>query len=158
MTNEMCSKKCWYILPHKIFRNQVTFSIEAYGDITLKIVPTHLEISLDPEEDCTEAVDSQDESSESETEVPKKLACEEAYAQIDKCMQIVTSLYKKCEYFWTFYCTLSECKTVQHPAVIEWKGNQPHRLRCKVTHKRTRLPKGYKIWNIKKKHNGGTYA
>ena len=59
MTNEMSSKKCcWYLLPYKIFRNQVSFSIEAYGDITLKIFPTYLEISLDPEKDCSEAEDS----------------------------------------------------------------------------------------------------
>ena len=152
MTNEMNSKKSWYLLPRKISRNQVSFSIEAYGDITLKILPTHLEISLDPEEDNLEM---ENENSESGTEDSKKLTCEEAYTQISKCMKIVTSLYKKCEYFWTFYCTLSECKTIPHPAVIEWSRNQPSKLRCKISDKRTHLPKGYKIWNIQKKHKEG---
>ena len=149
MTNEMSSKKRWYLLPQEIFRNQVSFSVEACGNVILKILPTHLEISLDPEEDCSEDVNSDDESSESE------IACEEAYTQIDKCMKIITSLYKKCEYFWTFYCTLTECKVLQHPAAIEWNHNQPHKLRCKISHKRTRLPRGYKIWNIRKKHKRG---
>ena len=150
MTNEMGSKRYWYLLPHKIFRNQVTFSIEAYGDITLRILPTHLEISLDPE-DFSEEEDSGDDCSKPDSEI----ACEEVYTQIDRCMKIVTSLYKKCEYFWTFYCTRTECEAIQHPAVIEWHHNQPFKLRCKISHKRTHLPKGYKIWNIRKKHRGG---
>ena len=149
MTNEMNSKMTWYLLPHKIFRNQVSFSIGAY-DVTLKILPTHLEITLHPEEDWSEDADSENESSESGTEVSKKLAYKEAYTQINKCMKIVSGLYKKCEYFWTFYCTLTECKTIPHPAVIESDGKQTLWLRCKISHRRARLPKGYKIWNIHK--------
>ena len=151
MTNEMGSKRYWYLLPHKIFRNQVTFSIEACGDITLKILPTHLEIALDPAEDFSEEEDSGDDCSKPEIAI----ACEEAYTQIDKCMKIATSLYKKCEYFWTFYCTRTECEVIQHPAVIEWHHNQPFKLRCKISHKRTQLPIGCKMWNIRKKHNRG---
>ena len=147
MTNEMNSRKEWYLLPHKIFRNQVSFNIGAY-DITLRILPTHLEISLDPEEDSSACADS-DESSESETELTRNLAYKEVYTQIDKCMKIVTKLYKKCEYFWTFDCTLPDCKTHSHPAVIA--SSQPLKLRCKIFHKCTRPPKGYKIWNIYKR-------
>ena len=147
MTNEMNSRKEWYLLPHKIFRNQVSFNIGAY-DLTLKILPTHLEIALDPEEDNSACADS-DESSESETELTRNLAYKEVHTQIDKCMKIVTKLYKKCEYCWTFYCTLPECKTHPHPAVIA--SSQPLKLRCKTFHKRTRPPKGYKIWNIYKR-------
>ena len=157
MTNEMKSRKSWYLLPHKIFRNQVSFSIEACGNVTLKILPTHFEIALDPEEDCnsSEAASWEDENSESNTEFANKLTCNEAYTQIDKCMKIVTSLYKRCEYFWTFYCTRTECKTHPHPAMIEWDGNCPHKLRCTVSTslKRTHLPKGYQIWNIVKDHD-----
>jgi hypothetical protein len=158
MTNEM-KNQSWDLLPHKIFRNQVSFRIEAYDNITLKIFPTHLEVSLDPEEDSSDTADSQDESSESETEDSKKLTCAEAYTQIDKCMEVITtSLYRKCEYFWTFYCRLPECKTLQHPAVIEWDyQNKPTKLKCTISesHKRTRLPKGSKMWNIQKKHKKG---
>ena len=147
MTNEMNSRKEWYLLPHKIFRNQVSFNIGAY-DVTLKILPTHFEIALDPEEDSSACADS-DESSESETELIGNLAYKEVHTQIDKCMKIVTKLYKKCEYFWTFYCTLPDCKLHPHPAVIA--SSQPLKLRCKIFHKSTRPPKGYKIWNIYKR-------
>ena len=161
MTNEMNSNQRWCLLPHKIFRNQVSFRIEAYGNISLKILPTHLEVSLDPEEDSFDAADSEDNSSESEMEDLKKLTCEEAYTQIDKCMEVITtSLYRKCEYFWTFYCRLPECKTLRHmhPAMIEWNcQNKPTKLKCTISEslERTRLPKGYKMWNIQKKHRGG---
>jgi hypothetical protein len=153
MTNEMNSRNDWYLLPHKIFRNQVSFNIGAY-DVTLKILPTHLEIALDPEEDSSACADS-DESSESETELTRSLAYKEVYTQIDKCMKIVTKLYKKCEYFWTFYCTLPDCKPHPHPAVIA--SSQPLKLQCKIFHKRTRPPKGYRIWNIYKR-GGYSYA
>ena len=164
MTNEMNSNQCWHLLPHKIFRNKVSFRIEAYRDISLKILPTHLEISLDPEENRFDAADFEDDSSESEMEDLKKLTCEEAYTQIDKCMEIITtSLYRKCKYFWTFYCRLSECKTLRHmhPAEIEWNcQNRPTELKCTISEsfKRTLLPKGYKMWNIQKKHKGGNFS
>ena len=105
-------------------------------DVTLKILPTHLEIALDPEA----CADSEDESSKPETELTRSLAYKEVYTQIDKCMKIVTKLYKKCEYFWTFYCTLPDCKTHPHPAMTVSIASQPLKLRCKISHKRTHPP------------------
>ena len=136
MTNEMKSSRSWELLPHKIFRNQVSFHIEACGDITIKVLPTHLEIAVDSDVDITET--------ESQT-------CKEVYIQIAKSMKIVTCLYKKCEYFWTFYCTLAKCKTHPHPAVIEWNCNIPVKLRCKLLNESGGLPKGYELWNIQRK-------
>ena len=163
MTNEMKSNQHWELLPRKIFRNQVSFRIEAMdGDITLKILPTHLEISLDLEEFFrirqrrgNLSSDIADENLQ--TELHK--TCEEAYKQIDKCMEdITTSLYRKCEYFWTFYCGLPECKIPRHPAVIEWDSlDKPKKLRCEISEslERTDPPKDYEMWNIQKKHKGG---
>ena len=136
MTNEMKSSRCWELLPHKILRNQASFYIEACRDVTIKVLPTHIEITIDSDES---------DYSESETH-------EEAYTQIAKCMKIVTGLYKKCEYYLTFYCTLVECKTHPHPAVIEWnRNNAPCRLRCKISNKSGDLPRGYKLWNVQRK-------
>ena len=149
MTNEMNSKQRWYLHPRKIFRNQVCFTIEACGDITLKVLPTHLEIALDP---FAKDVDSNEDSEGSRME---KLTCNEAYTQIDKCMEIVTRLYRRCEYFWTFYCTLPECQANPHPAVIEWKGSHPLNMRCKIYHKRIPLRECHRKWNLKPKRKGG---
>ena len=144
MTNEMKSNRRWELLPDKIYRNQVSFYVERCVDVTLKLLPTHLEITVDSTEDVTE-------EEMTETEV----TCREAYTQISKCMKIVTSLYRKCEYYWTFYCTLTECQTHPHPAAIEWDRNRPYKLRCKVSNKRFRLLKGHKVWNIQKKESPG---
>jgi GTPase SAR1 family protein len=140
MTNEMKSTKRWELLPSKIFRNQVSFYVEDCGDMTIKVLPTHIEFAVDSVEEITET-----NSSESEIH-------EEVYTQIDKCMKIITSLYKKYEFRWTFYCSLAECQPHPHPAIIEWnRQNAPSRLRCKVFNKSGVLPRGYKLWNILRK-------
>ena len=140
MTNEMKSAKKWELLPSKIFRNQISFYIEDCGDMTIKVLPTHIEFSID----SAEITDSEIDCYESEIH-------EEVYTQIAKCMKIVTNLYKKYQFYWTFYCTLAECQSHPHPAVIEWNcRNAPSRLRCKVFNQSGVLPRGYKLWNILK--------
>ena len=135
MTNEMKSTQTWTLLTERIFRNQVSFHIEGYGDITLKILPTHLEICIEGTTDLREI-------------------CEEAYAQIEKCIEIVTSQCIKCKHFWTFYCTVVGCKATPppHPAKIEWsRSGTAKQLRCKISEKSGGLPNGYEMWNIQRK-------
>jgi GTPase SAR1 family protein len=127
MTNEMKSEFPWELRPKKIFRNQVSFGIEAYGGITLKFFPTHVDISID--EDTTE-----DELS---------TTCIEACTQIKQCMKVISSQFSDCPYFLGFYCTLDECQTHPHPAKIEWCGSNPSKLKCKIKDKRGGLPTGY---------------
>ena len=129
MTNEMKSKLPWKLRPKKIFRNQVSFSIEAYSDVTLKIFPTHLEIFLDSKDDITE------------DELYK--TCTEACTQIKESMKIASSQFSDCTYFLSFYCTLDECQAHPHPAKIEWRGSTPSKLKCKIMDERGRLPTGY---------------
>ena len=144
MTNEMKSLRSWELHPDKIFRNQVSFGIKAYGSITLRMSPTHLEIYLNSEEDLTDS--------------ESRVTCEEAYTQIKNGMRAITSQYIKCEYFFGFYCTLKhKCKVHPHPAKIDWQKENPSRstLKCTVEHLQSRgLPMGYDIWNIKKKRQG----
>ena len=129
MTNEMKSKLPWELRPNKIFRNQVSFGIESYGDVTLKFFPTHLEIFLDSDNDIT-----QDELS---------TTCTEACTQIKESMEIVSNQFSECPCFLGFYCTLAECQAHPHPAKIEWRGGSPSKLKCKIMDKRGRLPTGY---------------
>ena len=134
MTNEMKSKQKWRLLTKKIFRNQVSFRIQGCGTITLKILPTHLEICIEETTDL-------------------KATCEEACTQIEKCMKIVTSQCIKCKHFWTFCCTVAGCKTNPHPAEIEWPSDDtaPTELWCKISEKSGVLPNGYEMWNIQRK-------
>ena len=143
MTNGMRSKRSWNIVPNKIFKNEVSFAIQAYGNITLRILPTHLEISCVSEADSTEVEDSK------EDELMKK-TCEMAYLQIKKGMSTVTSQCMECNYFFGFYCTLGTCQAHKHPAQLEWDGKNPFKVVCKVANKRGNLPKSYEVWNLQK--------
>ena len=151
MTNEMKSKTSWDIIPDKIFRNQVSFAIQAHEIITLKILPTHLEISCESEEESD--VDSKGDSLINEL---IKKTCEIAYVQIRKGMRTVTSQCNECNFFFGFYCTLTSTCKAQHPAQLQWNDKYPFKLVCKVTNKRGNLPKGYEIWNLQRKPNLGT--
>ena len=140
MTNEMRSKRCWNIISNRIFKNEVSFAIQAHGNITLRILPTHLEISYYSEADSTEIF----EEDSNEDELMKK-TCEMAYVQIKKAMNTVTSQCMSCSYFFGFYCALSTCQVHKHPAQLEWDGKDPFKVVCKVANKRGNLPKGYEI-------------
>ena len=154
MTNEMESSTKWNIIPNRVFKNQVSFAIQAHGVITLRILPTHLEICYESEADLTEA--AYEEVDSNENELTKK-TCEMAYVQIKKGMSTVTSQCNECDYFFGFYCTLTTCKAHKHPAQLEWArdGKSPFKLVCKVAGKRGILPKGYELWNLRKKPKPG---
>ena len=153
MTNEMESKNSWNIIPNKIFKNQVSFAIQAHRIITLRILPTHLEICYESETDSIGEASAKVDSKEDEL---TKKTCEMAYVQIKKGLSTVTSQCNECDYFFGFYCTLTTCQAHKHPAEIEWDGKNPFQLRlCKVANKRGSLPKGYKIWNLRRKPKPG---
>ena len=153
MTNEMKSKKSWNIIPNKIFKNQVSFAIQAHRIITLRILPTHLEICYESETGLIGEASAEVDSKEYEL---TKKTCEIAYVQIKKGMSTVTSQCKECDHFFGFYCTLASCEAHRHPAEIEWDGKNPFQLKlCKVANKRGSLPKGYEIWNLQKKPKPG---
>ena len=154
MTNEMRSKRCWNIIPNKIFKNEVSFAVQAHGNITLRILPTHLEISYYSEAEVVSEEDSNEDQLIKEDELMKK-TCEMAYMQIKKAMSTVTSQCMECSYFFGFYCTLPTCQAHRHPALLEWDGKKPFKVVCKVANKRGNLPKGYEVWNLQKKHKPG---
>ena len=153
MTNEMRSKRYWNIIPNKVFKNEVSFAIQACGNIKLRILPTHLEVSYYSEADSTEEASEED----SKEDMLMKKTCEIAYVQIKKAMSIVTSQCTECSHFFGFYCTLSTCQAHRHPAQLEWDGKDPFKVKCKIANRRRRgnLPKGCEIWNLQKKRKSG---
>ena len=154
MTNEMRSKRSWNIVPNKIFKNEVSFAIQAHGNITLRILPTHLEISYYSEAEVVSEEDLNEDQLMKEDELMKK-TCNMAYMQIKKAMSTVTSQCMECSYFFGFYCTLPTCEAHRHPALLEWDGKKPFKVVCKIANKRGNLPKGYEIWNLQKKRKPG---
>ena len=115
----------------KIFKNQVTYGIGP-GDFTFTIFPTHIEVALDPKSGISKW-----------SEV--KEACGEAYKQIQRAMDEVTTKYNErgSGYFFAFYCTRDECKCHPHPAEIDWSMNK---LVCVVETRRGDFPCGYEVW------------
>ena len=148
MTNEMNSRTKWEIIPDKIFRNQVSFAIQAHEIVTLKIMPTHLEISCETEEVSY----GSDEDDTTENELIRR-TCEIAYTQIRKGMIAVTDQCNECKFFFGFHCNI--CET-HHPAQIQWDDKYPFKLLCKITNKRGNLPRDSKIWNLQRNPNKGT--
>ena len=115
----------WEFYEQKIFQNQVSFNVGSY-DIILKILPTHLEFSLDPESD-TNNVDKMKET------------CEEVFTQIQVAMKAVIARYCERDYYIAFYCT----KCITWPAIIEWNKKTLH---CNGHNGRVCLPDHYDLW------------
>ena len=136
MTNEILH---WELHPKKIFRNQVSFGIEAYGDVTLKFFPTHIEISIDTD-DIFEELNGKITK---DRNCRLNATCTEACTKIEQCMEVVSRQFSNCPYFLSFYCTLKECQTHPHPAKIELRGSNPSRLKCKIMDKEGKPPIGY---------------
>jgi GTPase SAR1 family protein len=130
MNNELKSLISWRLNQKRVFRNQVYFSVGA-ADIILKILPTHIEICLDPESD----------QSLSGHEV--NITCEEAYKQIKRVMRNIIVKFRECDYYFAFNCTRPECIEHPHPAKIDWDTNT---LECRITGKNSHLPDDYKLW------------
>ena len=137
MTDEMQSVFPWELIPDKVFKNQVSFSIEGCGDIILRIYPTHLQLNLDPEAEISDEDDIQ-------------MTCRVVYKCIEQGMNAITKGYKRCDYFFAYYCTLCKCKKRLHPAKIIWRDDRPIKLKCKTMNRQYSLPSDYNVWNLQK--------
>ena len=129
MDNEMKSSISWKLHQRRVFRNQVSFSVGP-ADIILKILPTHIEVCFDPESGTAD-----------QNEI--NVTCEEAYKQIKRIMSDIIVKLRKCDYYFAFNCTRSECKEHPHPAKIDW---DILKLECRITDRKSHLPDGYKLW------------
>ena len=129
-------KKDIFLCLHKdkVYKNQVTYGIGC-GDFTFTILPTHIEVALDPKTRMIPWSGSE-----------LKQTCGEAYRQIQLAMKEVTARYNKRDsgYFFAFYCIRNECMT-PHPAEIYWPQDL---LICNVKTRRDRIPECYKVWKI----------
>ena len=124
----------WELHSIRVFKNQVSFTVGPC-DIILKILPTHLQISFDPE--------SMNLSDQSKVTI----TCQEVYTQIQQAMKTITKGYRECKYYFAFYCTISRCKD-PHPAKILWDEEM---LKCDVQVRKTHLPTNFESWKPKVK-------
>jgi GTPase SAR1 family protein len=129
MMNEMKTKIIWKLRSSRVYRNQVSFRVGPC-DITIKILPTHLKVYLDPESGTADRS-------------KVMVTCKEAYLQLQRAMKFVTMGYRECDYYFAFSCTRPECKDHPHPAEIILDTKT---LECIVHDRPSDLPENYELW------------
>ena len=137
IANEMQCEYEWELCTDEIFRDQVAFFITGTCDtVILKILPTHLEVSVPSSQD----VDSSAETCNLAFKV-LKIGIESVIEDIN---------YVNIEPFFTFYCQASICAGNEpHPATLHIPKKGHPRLSC--TKNRTRissLPEGHDAWGV----------
>ena len=125
----LMSNKKWKLRSKKVFKNQVSFSVGSCN-IILKILPTHLQISFDPN------------SAGLSDQTKVKRICQEVYTQFQQAMKTIIKGYRECKYYFAFYCTNSDCKD-PHPAKILWDEEM---LQCELQDEQTHLPTDFESW------------
>ena len=141
MTNEMQSKSNfeWELMTKQIYRNEVSFQVGPHDTITLRILPTHLEITCAPTSPSTPRICCTEEE-----------VCKEVRRSIDKGIKAITSAinYVDAQHSFTFYCTLDSCSKRPHPAkALEHKGKFGS-LKCELKNQPMPLPSKYKKWQL----------
>ena len=139
----------WILLPEKIYRDQISFSVEPSCDtIVLKTFPTHMEVRCLPESD-----DDRDD-------YPVQKTCTEVCRSIKAGIEKVNSdinYINNAEPIFTFYCQNATCDSKAHPAKIVYShDNVPRRLRCPRTKKPHKLPTGYENWKLQELFTSST--
>ena len=139
MTNEMQSEFEWELMTKQIYRSEVSFQVGPHDTITLRILPTHLEITCAPTSPSTPR-----------TCCTEKQVCKEVHRSIDKGIKAIISAinYVDAQHSFTFYCTLDICSKCPHPAkALEYKGKFGS-LKCELKNQPVPLPSKYENWQL----------
>ena len=139
MTNEMQSEFEWELMTKQIYRNEVSFQVGPHDTITLRILPTHLEITCAPTSPSTQRTCCTEEQ-----------VCKEVRRSIDKGIKAIISAinYVDAQHLFTFYCTLDSCSKCPHPAkALEHKGKFGS-LKCELKNQPVPLPSKYENWQL----------
>ena len=139
ITNEMKYKFSWELMTDQVFRDEVSFQVSPYDTITIRILPTHLEIT------CAPSSPSVQRNCCTEEEV-----CMEVLQAVEKGIETVTSAinYVNAQHSFTFYCTSDICSENCHPAkLLQYKGKMGT-LRCEKQNRYYPLPLNYEKWQL----------
>ena len=139
INDEMQSDFEWELDTKNIYRDEVCFQVGPYDTVTIRFMPTHLQISC----------------AESNPDLPRinctqEDVCQEVRESVEKGIKIVTSAinYIKAQHSFTFYCTSDVCSEDPHPSKLkEFKGKLCS-LKCEKLNKCFPLPSGYEKWRL----------
>ena len=140
INNEMESEFEWELVTEKIYRDEVSFQVGPYDTVTMRFLPTHMEIT------CVE----------SNSDVPRigctqEDICQEIYQSVEKGIKTVTLAinYINAQHSFTFYCTSESCsKELSHPAKPKKLKGRLCSLKCDKLSKCFPLPSGYEKWQL----------
>ena len=116
----------------------MSFEVSALDTIVLNIESTHLKITFVHGKMKTR-----------DTTVPLSEVCSSVREAIDAGISQVTAdiNYINSQHFFTFPCG---CKG-DHPGMLQFGGEVPVNLACKVKGRKFPLPKGHELWEIRKR-------
>ena len=139
INNEMQSDIEWELDTDNVYRDEVCFQVGPYDTVTIRFMPTHLQISC----------------AESNPDLPRinctqEDVCQEVRESVEKGIKTVTSdiNYINAQHSFTFYCTSDVCSEDPHPSKLkEFKGKLCS-LKCEKLKKPFPLPSGYEKWRL----------
>ena len=139
INNEMQSDFEWELDTENIYRDEVCFQVGPYDTVTIRFMPTHLQIS------CAES--NPDLLREDYTQED---VCQEVRESVEKGIKTVTSAinYINAQHSFTFYCTSDVCSEDPHPSKPKKHKGKLHSLKCEKLNKCFPLPSGYEKWRL----------
>ena len=139
INNEMQSDFEWELDTKNIYRDEVCFQVGPYDTITIRFMPTHLQISC----------------AESNPDLPRinctqEDICQEVRESVEKGIKTVTSAinYINAQHSFTFYCTSDVCSEDPHPSKLKKLKEKLCSLKCEKLNKCFPLPSGYEKWRL----------
>ena len=139
INNEMQSDFEWELDTENIYRDEVCFQVGPYDTVTIRFMPTHLQISC----------------AESNPELPRinctqEDICQEVRESVEKGIKTVTSAinYINAQHSFTFYCTSDICSEDPHPSKLKKLKEKLCSLKCEKLKKCFPLPSGFEKWKL----------
>ena len=139
INNEMQSDFEWELDTENIYRDEVCFQVGPYDTVTIRFMPTHLQIS------CAESNPDLLRKDYTQEDV-----CQEVRESVEKGIKTVTSAinYINAQHSFTFYCTSDDCSEDPHPSKPKKHKEKLHSLKCEKLNKCFPLPSGYEKWRL----------
>ena len=144
INDEMQSDFEWELSTENIYRDEVCFQVGPYDTVTIRFMPTHLQISC----------------AESNPELPRinctqEDICQEVRESVEKGIKTVTSAinYINAQHSFTFYCTSDTCSKDPHPSKLKKIKGKLCSLMCDKLKEEEKLkpfplPSGYEKWQL----------
>ena len=139
INNEMESNFEWELDTEKIYRDEVCFQVGPYDTVTVRLLPTHLEVKL---VECDPEI--------SRINCTVEGICQEICQSVEKGIKTATSAinYINAQHLFTFYCTSENCSKDPHPAKLKKLKRKLCSLKCDKVNKVLPLPSGYEKWQL----------